>query len=191
MMINWISFDEWRRYYDSYYSTYYRSNRIDFFEKEIMVDISLDELRIIIPVEPVTDPSEMDEPGPCERWYCCINELLFFVTYYHTASGKYTLITCIAPLFEGKYRWSFLEKSIDLPSPIMNRIAWIHGHDRAEQSIWIADADGSKYEFYRAKTYLEATELIDFLPSFKTRYTCYIGAAESRNLKSKQSIDNL
>jgi hypothetical protein len=173
-MVNWISTDEWGQYYDKNYSAYCRSKQIDFSEKDIVVDISLVELQSIISVPPVSNPIDMDEPGPCERWYCCIDELLFWVTYYHTPSEKYTIITCVAPLFQGKYRWSFLEKLIDLPSPILRRISWIRGHNDAEKSVYITEINGLSCELYRAKTYVEATELMNFLPAFKSEYKYYI-----------------
>lgn len=175
IMINWIQADEWGRHYDNIYLTYYHPKLIDFFEREIVVDISFCELQNIIPVPPVSNPADMTEPGPCERWYGFLNELLFWVTYYQTDRDKYfTDIICIAPPSQGRYRWSFLEKLIDLPSPILQRISWIHGHNNANKSIYFRDKSGIPHEVYRAKTNIEATELLSFLQALKSEYRYYI-----------------
>ena len=177
-MINWIQVDEWGRYYDNIYLAYYHPNRIDFFEREIVVDISLSELQNIIPVPPVSNPPDMTEPGLCERWYGFVNDLLFWVTYYHSDTDNYTCIICIAPPSQGKYRWSFLEKLIDLPSPILHRISWIRGHDNPSKSIYFKDKSGISNEVYRAKTNIEATELLSFLQALKPEYRYYIDEPE-------------
>ena len=180
-MIDWIQAEEWRAYYDRYYAADYRSNQTYFFEQEFSVDISLAELTKIIPVTPVSNPTDMSEPGPCERWYGQINELLFWITYYHTESNNYTLVTCIAPGASENYHWSFLKKLVDLPSPILSRVSWIHGDRNPEKSIYVTDQNGLSYEFYRAKTHLEATELILFLQHLKSKFNFYIDEPEDRN----------
>ncbi|BAY25229.1 hypothetical protein NIES2100_50350 [Calothrix sp. NIES-2100] len=180
-MINWIQAEEWCAYYDDYYAVDKRANQIHFFEQEFTVDISLAELQKIIPVTPVSNPTDMSEPGPCERWYGQINELIFWITYYHTESNKYTLITSISPKYREKYHWSFLEKLVDLPSSILSRISWINGDRNPEKSIYVTDENGLSYEFYPAKTHLEATELIVFLQDFKSEFNFYIDEPEERN----------
>jgi hypothetical protein len=176
--ITWIQSEEWGRHYDNIYAAYYRPNRIDFFEQEIIADISLCELQNILPVLPASNPTDMTEPGPCERWYGRVKELLFWVTYYYTPRENYTDIICIAPPSQGKYRWSFLEQLIDLPSPILRRISWIRGHKRASKSIYFRDKTDRACEVYRSKTSLEATELLSFLLALKSEYNYYIDEPE-------------
>ncbi len=180
-MINWIQADEWWSYFNNYYATNYRSIQTYFFEREFIVDITLAELQNIIPVPAVSNPLDMSEPGPCERWYGRLNELIFWVTYYHTESNNYTLINCIAPLSPESYHWKFLEQLVDLPSSIFSRISWINGEKDAEKAIYVTDKNGLSYEFYRAKTHQEATELIAFLQGFKPEFNFYIDEPEDRN----------
>ncbi|BAY08656.1 hypothetical protein [Calothrix sp. NIES-2098] len=179
--MDWIQAEEWWLKYKNYEAVEDRANPTHFFEQEFTVDISLAELQKIIPVPPVSNPTDTSEPGTCERWYGQINELIFWLTYYHTESNNYTLISCMAPPSPRNYHWSFLEKLVALPSSILSKISWIKGYDNAETSIYTFDKYGLTYEFYRAKTHLEAIELITFLQRIKSELNFYIDEPENRN----------
>jgi hypothetical protein len=169
-MIRWLKFDEWQQHFENNYSEYYCVQKIDFYYYCFTVDLTLAELQKIIPFSPIYNPTEQDEPGPCERWYGCVDELLFWVTYYYTESQNYTLINCVAPLFKGNYRCSFLENLVDLPHPLLTYISWISCDDDASQPVYFQAQNGVSQEIYRAKNNIEATELVNFLQSLNPKY---------------------
>ena len=178
-MIKWVHQKEFWQIYESAYMP----KRI-YLEDRVHSDASFTALQSIIPIAPSSNPNEFNEPVPCERWYGIHDDLLFFITYYHTGEDDLTTIsTRNVAVPQEKYLWSILKELSDLPAPILRRVSWIRGHRcGASKSIFFKDRHGVVTEVYRAASWQEAQDLLNFLHTLGSDYNYFIDDSENIDL---------
>lgn len=165
-MIEWITAEGFKRTYAAMQDAHL------YFDVQIAFDISLTDLINLIPFPSESYPGGLEEPGPCERWYGQTHGLLFSLTGYDQSDFA-TILTRPAHFPNGQYLWSILYNFIDLPRPLLQHISWIRGYNEdARASVCRKDKDSIIREVYRAKSHVEARELLSFLQplDFGDRY---------------------
>ncbi len=87
----------------------YRPNKI-WLDDQLSVDLRFEHLCNEIPIAPVRNPDDGDEPGPINKWYGNNNGFLFTVKHYDHETKNLTVIECVAKKAnDEEYQWSVIK----------------------------------------------------------------------------------
>jgi hypothetical protein len=126
MSLEWLGRNEFYKQYELAYPD--KSLRRPYWlEDQISIDVRLDELKAAIPIPPLSNQDDTDEPGPVERWYGMADDFFFYITYHHALDSA--IIACRKALPNKEaYLWSILNRLLEVPALFLQRIIWIRSH---------------------------------------------------------------
>ena len=182
MAIDWLREEE----FDRRFETEYRPQK-RYLVNSLVSETSFVELSKILPQSLSSKVDENEGLGMCERWFGTAAEnFLFTISCYGNLPLR--LDFSIKDEVAEKYQWSFIDKLLDFPPPILNRIVWIRSEFsvnklsvETKKSILYKDEHGIIWEVYRAVDKMEAIELLNFLQKLKSDYEYWIDEPEDEN----------
>lgn len=183
MTIDWLKEEEFYRKFETEYRPPKR-----YLVNSLVSKTSFVELSKILPQSLSSKVNENNGLGMCERWFGTAGENFLFTISCYGNLPLYLDFSSKDEVSE-KYQWSFIEKLLDLPPPILNRIDWIRSEYsvniglsvKAKKNIFYKDEHGIIWEVYRAVDEKEAIELLNFLQKLKSDYEYWINEPEDEN----------
>lgn len=132
-----------------------------YLEERILLDLSLEQLILEVPFDPIKNPDDGDQVGPIEKWYGKDNDFLFTVTYFHHhLTNRFTLIDCAVGRQEDEpFMWSVIQRFENAPKIFLENIIWIKNEiEKPNFSIYTRDHSGILRNVYSS---IEENEIID------------------------------
>jgi hypothetical protein len=159
---------------------------------EISFSSTREALANVVPREPVINPTEQDEPGPCSRWYGQVDDVLFWLTHYDHPYWDQALLATRGKTADEPYRWSVLETLMRLPPPILRNTTSFFWHvTRAEavqapatpprgpaSAVAFIDEHLITREAFVAETREEAQAVCKVLMRIGSKYDYYLADPE-------------
>lgn len=175
-MISWLQQNE-------FWTSFKEKSAANFVEQfETKIDKAI--LLKWIEADPLSNPDDWDEPGPCERWYGFSDEIPFIITYHDAGNDSFTTIQSQITSASKIIPWQILIDLRELPDAIFSQVYWIRGHQNdVLKSLFYQNEFGIRFEVYRAKDSQEAEDLLEFFEVRGTDYKYFVSDAENEKLE--------
>jgi hypothetical protein len=168
--------------FEELYEANYRAEKIGLYPA-ISFPVSFAELNQILPAEFSYSLDEDDGLGFRYCWYGVVGNEVFILT---GLQNDYIQLHLGEKHESEKYQWTFLERLVDLPERLLQRVVWIRSdftlkpttQYEAKKSIFYKDRHGIIWEVYRAKSLTEADELFGFLQNLRSQIDYWIDEPE-------------